>query len=207
MSPDDLKTLALCIAILVVFLVANGLVLLGGFVIVLAALFTTGGQAFFETLGTLEPRSWKEFAVVVLGAFAVLIPVNYLIMSTVKGSTPDPFAQDMLQSGRGAFLLLAVSVLVAAVLEEIVFRGFLLTRLSDIFGTGTAALVLTVGLTSLVFGMGHYYQTGMQSALMIGFLSVLLGVIFIKTQFNLGYAIAIHLLNNLFALVANRLWS
>lgn len=204
MSPDDLKILLSCVAILVLFLVSSGLVLLGGLVILLAALFTSTGEQFFQTLGALEPRSWTEFGLVVGGAFAILIPANYLIMALVPASSQDPFAADAMQSSRAAFALLAVSVLLAAILEEIVFRGYLLTRLSDIFGTSNGAILLTVGATSIFFGIAHYYQTGLQSALMIGLLSVVIGVIFIKTGFNLGYALAIHLLNNLFALGATR---
>lgn len=205
MPVDNIVTLLVCAAILFVFLIRDGIVLFGGLVVLLAAIFTSSGSAFFETLGTLQPRSWTEFVVVISIAFAIIVPVNYLVMYLVKADKPDETSQEIARSGTTAFLLLAVPTLLAAVLEEIVFRGFLLTRLSDVFGTNNFAIVFTVGITSLIFGLGHYYQTGIQSALVIGFFSIVIGVIFIKTDFNLGYAIAIHLLNNLAYVVAHRL--
>lgn len=205
-SREDLKVLLICVAIIVLFLISSGIVLFGGFLILVAALVSKKGRAFFNTLGTLKPRTWKEFFVVVLGAFALIIPVNALIVYLVEGAGTNVMAEDAMLSEGAGFYLLLVSVLVAAVLEEIVFRGYLLTRLSKIFGTSNTAIALTVGVTSLFFGMAHYYQTGMQSALMIGFFSMVIGVIFIKTNFNLGYAIAIHVINNGLFMVVNHIW-
>lgn len=205
-SREDLKVLLICVAIIVLFLISSGIVLFGGFLILVAALVSKKGRAFFNTLGTLKPRTWKEFFVVVLGAFALIIPANALIVYLVEGAGTNVMAEDAMLSEGAGFYLLLVSVLVAAVLEEIVFRGYLLTRLSKIFGTSNTAIALTVGVTSLFFGMAHYYQTGMQSALMIGFFSMVIGVIFIKTNFNLGYAIAIHVINNGLFMVVNHIW-
>ena len=54
--------------------------------------------------------------------------------------------------------LLALSWTLAALGEETVYRGFLLTRAREVMGTGRAALLLAVGVSSLLFGLAHTEQ-------------------------------------------------
>ncbi len=55
-------------------------------------------------------------------------------------------------------LFLVLSWTLAAFVEELAFRGYLLTRMRQVFGAGRAALVAAVLLSSLLFGVLHTEQ-------------------------------------------------
>jgi uncharacterized protein len=55
--------------------------------------------------------------------------------------------------------------------EETIFRGFLFERLTTAFGSSTAAQILIVIITSLLFGLAHYSNqgfTGVEQAALVG---------------------------------------
>lgn len=54
--------------------------------------------------------------------------------------------------------LLALSWTLAAMGEELAYRGYLFTRITQVFGSGTTGLVVAVGTTSVVFGLAHREQ-------------------------------------------------
>jgi membrane protease YdiL (CAAX protease family) len=55
-------------------------------------------------------------------------------------------------------VLLALSWTVAAVGEEIVYRGYIPRRVSDVFGENTTGLLIGIGLSSVLFGLIHTEQ-------------------------------------------------
>jgi uncharacterized protein len=54
--------------------------------------------------------------------------------------------------------LLLLSWTLAAVGEELAYRGYLQTRMRELFGSGRAGLVVAVILSSLLFGIAHSEQ-------------------------------------------------
>jgi membrane protease YdiL (CAAX protease family) len=81
--------------------------------------------------------------------------------------------------------------LFVALLEEGLFRGFLMTEISKIIGNSSGALLLNILFTSIVFGLSHGYQ-GRGGALSTGIVGVVLGSIFVLSEFNLWLAIFTH---------------
>jgi membrane protease YdiL (CAAX protease family) len=75
-------------------------------------------------------------------------------------------------TGNTAMLPVATwGMFVAGFGEETVFRGFLFERLSKLLGTGAAATVVIVLITSAWFGLAHYgFQgvAGVQQAPIVG---------------------------------------
>lgn len=63
----------------------------------------------------------------------------------------------------------------AALAEEMLFRGYLLTRLSELFGQRAAGWMTAVAVGALLFGLSHFYQgpVGMVSS---GATGLVLGV-------------------------------
>jgi len=55
-------------------------------------------------------------------------------------------------------ILLMLSWTLGALVEEVAFRGFLLTRLRELLGGGRAALAVAVVVSSLLFGVLHSEQ-------------------------------------------------
>ncbi|MCU9812581.1 CPBP family intramembrane glutamic endopeptidase [Paraclostridium sp. AKS81] len=86
-------------------------------------------------------------------------------------------------------LLLIVLVILAPILEEIVFRRVLFKRLNIRF-----SFIISSIASSLIFGLGHEYL-GMLGAIAFGIACCVL----YKKYNNLVVSISVHSLNNLFA--------
>ncbi len=107
------------------------------------------------------------------------IPHDYSVVESVRGSLQSLFTM---------IVLIWVTV---AFIEEILFRGFLMTELVKVLGASPAALGANALITAIVFGLAHWYQ-GKSGVLSSGFISVLISLIFIWSGFNLWLVILIH---------------
>lgn len=86
---------------------------------------------------------------------AVLIPVT----NHLSGTRQDVSAFADLEGDLALLALyLAASWVLAAFCEEAAFRGYLLTRLTDVLGPGRVRLVAAVVGSSLLFGLLHTEQ-------------------------------------------------
>lgn len=87
-------------------------------------------------------------------------------------------------------ILLVVWIFVA-VIEESIYRGFLMTEISRIAGNTSAALYFNVLFTSIVFGLSHGYQN-LSGVLSTGAIGALFACVFILSKFSLSEAILAH---------------
>lgn len=116
-----------------------------------------------RSLGFRRPKSWPRMAgfafvgAVLLQLFDVGVVMP--IMNRLTGTTLDYSDFAELKGNLGQLLvLLAVSWTLAALGEEIVYRGYLQKRLTDLAGTQLPGIVLAVGISSLLFGLAHTEQ-------------------------------------------------
>jgi membrane protease YdiL (CAAX protease family) len=86
---------------------------------------------------------------------------------------------------------LAVAWTLAAVGEEFVYRGYLLTRIARVLGDTPRAWFGALAVTSILFGVGHGYQgaSGMISAGLGGFA---FGLVYLATGRNLWVSVIAH---------------
>lgn len=123
------------------------------------------------------------FFVALITNLDLLVSIAYPDNVPFMDMTPealDPFT----------FLLEVVSsIIIAPVLEELMFRGVLFNRLKIRIGIIPAML-----LSSAVFGIGHEFG-GMTSAFLFG---ICMCIIYLKTD-NILLTMSIHFLNNLVA--------
>lgn len=70
-----------------------------------------------------------------------------------------------------------IMCLSAAVFEEIVFRGYLITLIHQLFSTHPAASTIALLLPAILFSIAHYYQ-GITAVFKIAVLSFLFGMIY-----------------------------
>ena len=86
---------------------------------------------------------------------------------------------------------LAVAWTLAAVGEEFVYRGYLLTRIARGLGDTPRAWLGALAVTSILFGVSHRYQgaSGMVSAGLGGFA---FGLLYLATGRNLWVAVIGH---------------
>lgn len=76
------------------------------------------------------------------------------------------------------YVAMAVS---AAVCEELMFRGFLIRYLEDLFAGGVIATPLAIILPALIFGISHWYQGPWRATKILVF-AVAFGSLFVLTS-------------------------
>ena len=108
------------------------------------------------------------------------------------GRLPDVSLFALLQ-GNVRYLLgsLLAAWTLAAVGEEFVFRGYLLTRIARAFGGTRRAWIGALGITSALFGLGHVYQ-GTSGVISAGLSGLVFGVLYLATGRNLWVPMIAH---------------
>jgi uncharacterized protein len=107
------------------------------------------------------------------------VPHDHAVVDGVRGSW------------RAFGLWMLVVWLLVAPLEEVVFRGFLMTEIARLLGTSSWATAANVVLGGVVFGLAHGYQ-GRSGVLSTGVAGALLGAVFVASGFDLWLAILTH---------------
>jgi membrane protease YdiL (CAAX protease family) len=88
-------------------------------------------------------------------SLALFIPVA----NNLTGETQDTSVFAELEGDLGMLaLLLVLTWTLAAFGEELAYRGYVLTRLTDLLGSGHAAVAAAVLLSSVLFGLMHTEQ-------------------------------------------------
>ena len=147
-------------------------------------------------LGFFPPENW---GMTILWSFLLGIAIQFAstlllepFSDKVTNSTTDHSLFESLRGNLKNFLFLLVSVWVlVAFLEEIIFRGYMMGDIAELIGTSKPALAVNLILTSVLFGLAHWYQ-GKSGALSTGIVGVVLGILFIASGFNLWLPILTH---------------
>lgn len=147
----------------------------------------------FRNLGLYAPKSWLKTIVlgVLLGIFIKLLFAT--IIMPLMGSVPSSSSTfSFLKGNLTNALLFSVYVLVVAgFAEEIIFRGYLFHQLEDWFGNGKLQMVLTVVVSSLIFGIPHLYQGGFGviQSILVG---MIYGAVYLANKKNLWLVMIAH---------------
>jgi hypothetical protein len=180
------------------------LVLLG-----LAAVSLLVHRRWPSTLGLVKPVASRRWPLEILG-FAILwtlvtIGLTIPVLEHLTGQRQDVSQFTVVQGNLGVLaILLAYSWTLAAVGEEVAYRGFLFTRLREVIGGGpsgtVAATVVAAITTAVLFGWAHNEQG------VIGVATTCIDALFF-TWLRLRYrsvwaAVLAHGFNNTIGLVA-----
>jgi CAAX protease family protein len=98
------------------------------------------------------------------------------------------------QSRRNLVLGIAVAWLLGGVLEELLLRGVILRSVQELLSTrldGPLAAGIAICAAALVAGVIHLYQ-GLRGAIIVTQLSVLFGLLFVLSGFNLWTVMLCH---------------
>jgi|SRR5688572_24129023 len=147
-------------------------------------------------LGFFPPENWGT---TILWSFMLGVGIQFAstlllepFSDRVTNSTTDHSLFESLRGNLKIFLLLLVSVwILVAFLEEIIFRGYMMGDIAELLGTSKPALAINLILTSILFGLEHWYQ-GRSGALSTGIIGAVLGILFIISGFNLWLPILTH---------------
>lgn len=147
----------------------------------------------FRTLGLWFYRGWISEASLGLGMGALLATGTIGLLAASRSMTYAGFAGS---EGKPAlhWLMTAVLLFLAAASEELVFRGYLLQRLTDSLGAPAAVLVLSV-----LFGLGHLLNpfATIFSTVNTILMGILLSLAYLRTR-ALWLPIGLHFAWNLF---------
>lgn len=131
-------------------------------------------------------------------ALSIAVFIGAQVLEAVlraAGLSAPSSAPGLAPSGPGEVLLAVVLVLVVAVAEETVFRGYLILRFASVLRSRFWAVIAS----SVIFSIGHGYEGG-AAVVTIGFTGLVFAIVYVWRQ-SLVAPVVMHLVFNLLAIV------
>lgn len=147
-------------------------------------------------LGFKRPASWLRTHILAIGLGAVLqVTFLFVVDPALHFLTGEATDLSIFYSMRGDIYVLlqwlALVWVTVVFLEEIVFRGYMMSTIEQFFAGNTTAPWIALGLSSVVFGIAHTYQ-GISGILSTGLMGVILALAYLKSGRNLWLPILLH---------------
>lgn len=141
---------------------------------------------------------WKEVAL----GIGLFIPVTFgtawldSFLQTVGFSAPaTPQPSFLAAAGLGEFILAFFLVVIVAVAEETVFRGYLILRFGAIAGSRTMAVLVS----TVIFSLGHGYE-GTAGVITVGVLGLIFALVYVWRK-SLVAPIVMHFLQDFIGII------
>lgn len=150
----------------------------------------------FSALGFRRPDSWRRIVLVALAAAALRIVLDIVLIEPVTAMfwppAIEPAGADSIAGNlRIAALALLLVWTFAAFGEEVVYRGYLITRGGEAGGGSAAAYLAAMVIASVLFGYGHYYK-GPSGIVSSGIAGLILGAAYLLSGRNLWTCVLAH---------------
>jgi membrane protease YdiL (CAAX protease family) len=160
----------------------------------------------WDELGMRAPENWWIALAWVAALYAAAALAKILVidpLAKVLGWPPINLSRFSKLPGNAAFLAggLFLVWVQAAFGEELVFRGFLLTRLELLLGGELSATAMALVGQALLFGVGHWYL-GPRGVTTAGITGLILGAVYLCDGRNLVPLIGAHGLADSLGLIA-----
>lgn len=140
-----------------------------------------------KSMGLLIPQALLCVVAILLtgGGIAVLgEAMGIPAFQTVPAGIEERFGE--IAGNLNKYLLwMVIAWLGAGLGEEIMFRGFLITRFERVFRGLPLANVLGVIAAATLFGMGHMYYQGLRGLITTGAIGLILGTLFLVYKRNI----------------------
>jgi membrane protease YdiL (CAAX protease family) len=141
-------------------------------------------------------RNWKTtmwlgvLAGVLLEAFELFVSQPFLVKVLHKPADLSIFSE-ITGNLKITLIYIALAWIMAAFGEEMVYRGYLMNRVADLFNRTHGAFLISLIVVHAGFGLAHAYQ-GVTGILDEGLMGLLLGIIYLRTGRNLAVPIVAH---------------
>jgi hypothetical protein len=167
---------------------------LAGAMAALALVFVRGGS--LRELGFVRPERWWTVPIWVIGILVAYVAAQVLVPMLVgrfmELPEPDLSRYDAIRGNLSAAIAMALILpLTASIPEEIIYRGFLMNRLTRIFGAGLGGAALTVLVQAVLFGVVHF-QWGIGGIIVTTIMGAVWGTAFLLCGRNLWIVIIAH---------------
>jgi membrane protease YdiL (CAAX protease family) len=183
--------------------------LLAGFAV--ASLLLRRSHQSWADLGLKRPANIPKMLAWSLAALVVTVAAGGVIESALSsleiggGAEIDPRYRHRFADlpGNGGLLLywLSVSWIVGGFVEEMLFRGMLLSRFESLFSRFPYPTAIAVVLQAILFGQQHYYYQGWSGALATGGIALVSAAIYLGMKRNLWPLIISHALANTIGII------
>ena len=167
------------------------------FLVGVAALWLRWSGEGWRTVGLRTPKSIGKIALLVMGGY-LAVGGAYAVLSGMilpaLGAAPKTVESFSNLTGNTTLYLYLIFVVAwgsAAFGEELVFRGFLQSRLEKVFGSTRASAAIAVLVQAAIFGALHSYQ-GLGGVILAGTTGLIIGLIYIGGGRNLWAPILLH---------------
>jgi membrane protease YdiL (CAAX protease family) len=154
----------------------------------------------WKNLGMGQPANWWRTisAGIVISILYQLFSISALvpILQRLTNTTLDLSLLESLPSNQANLALwLVVSWTIAAFGEEMAYRGYVLNRLADLFGKNQIGWGIAVIISSVFFGLGHFYQgvVGIVETFVFG---IVAAGLYLASKRNLWLPILFHGMND-----------
>ncbi|MFA6308453.1 MAG: CPBP family intramembrane glutamic endopeptidase [Clostridia bacterium] len=156
-------------------------------------------QNFFQVCTFKKTHPANYLASVLLG-ISLLLPISLLIklFSIDKLSSDSQELMNSIINGNSLFIAILGIGILAPIIEEVIFRGLILTELKKI--TAIPAAIIIQGM---LFGI---YHGNLQQAIYASVLGIVLGYVCVKTG-SLFCSILVHIFFNTTSLLMDRVFS
>jgi len=160
----------------------------------------------WSSIGLRRPASFPRLilAVVVLYAISVagVVGIVYPVSDAMGWQSLELLRFDDVRGNPLALArILLIAWTTAAFGEEMLFRGFVLTRLEKALGRGTVLLTLAIVIQAVLFGLGHAYL-GARGVLTAVWIGLVYGTWYVLRDRNLWPLILTHGLTDTISMLA-----
>jgi uncharacterized protein len=150
----------------------------------------------WRSVGLRLYRNWKTSIVLGVAAGVSLELIELFITQPILvkwlGKQPDLEVFRALHGSlKWTLIAVAGAWTLAAFGEEMVYRGYLMNRVADLFNRTRRAWIISLIAVHVAFGLAHAYQ-GLTGIIDEGLMGLLLGIIYLRTDRNLAVPIIAH---------------
>ncbi len=124
-------------------------------------------------------------------SFHELIVLEPLVRQWTGGSPDLSLIKEITGSWQNLMLLIALSWVLAAFGEEMVWRGYALTRVAEVLGGTTSAWAVSLIGVSVIFGIAHSYQD-LSGVIITAIGGLTYGILFLLSGRSLAVPIIAH---------------
>jgi membrane protease YdiL (CAAX protease family) len=149
-------------------------------------------------IGWTVKKSWKEIGlgIILFIPFTFATGVLDKALQEIGLSVPStPLPSFLAARGATQFLLAFVLVVIVAVSEETIFRGYLILRLKAVTASPTAAVLLSAG----IFSLGHGYE-GSAGVVTVGVMGAVFALVYLWRG-SLAAPMVMHFLQDFLGIV------
>jgi membrane protease YdiL (CAAX protease family) len=151
-----------------------------------------------KRIGWTFEKGWKDIGIG-LGLFVPLFFAANLLENALRGagfSVPaTPLPSFLAAKDAAQYVLASALVVVVAIAEETIFRGYLILRLRAL----TASPALAVLLSAAIFSLGHGYE-GSAGVTTVGFMGLVFALVYLWRQ-SLVAPMVMHFLQDFIGIV------